>query len=224
MSNLDLWNRVKATDPAYVKTVNMRGGFSSIAPQYQIQCATEQFGPYGKGWGFQSCEFDYSQLAVTRLVLVSAVFFYVIDGERHTFPINNSWPVMSKKDVVDDDFAKKAETNTMSKALSKIGFSADIFMGEFDNPDYVKAVGNDFALENAEDQIEERAAQQKEYEDWADGVTKLLKSASSINELKQVFKGAAGKAKLYDDSALIVKFNKIKDDRKIQLEANKGNS
>ncbi len=224
MSNLELWDKVKKTDPAHVKKVNMRGGFSSIAPQYQIQCATEQFGPYGKGWGFESCEFDYSQLAVTRLVMVSAVFFYVIGEKRHTFPINNSWPVMSKKDVVDDDFAKKAETNTMSKALSKLGFSADIFMGDYDNPDYVQAVGNEFALGNAEDQIEERAAQQKEYEDWAESVKELIKTASSMNELKQVFKGAAGKAKLYDDSALIVRLNKLKDDRKIQLEANKEQS
>ena len=224
MSNLDLWDKVKKTDPAHVKKVNMRGGFSSIAPQYQIQCATEQFGPYGKGWGFESCEYDYSQLSTTRLVLVSAVFFYVIDDKRHTFPINNSWPVMSKKDVVDDDFAKKAETNTMSKALSKLGFSADIFMGEYDNPDYVKAVGNEFALENAGGQIEERAAQQKEYEDWSDSVKELMKTASSMNELKQVFKGAAGKAKLYNDSALIVQLNSIKDQRKIQLEANKEKS
>ena len=219
MSNLDLWNRVKKTDPAHVKKVNMRGGFSSIAPQYQIQCATEEFGPYGKGWGFISCDLDYSQLSVTRLVLVKAVFFYVVGGNRHTFPINNSWPVMSKKDVVDDDFAKKAETNTMSKALSKLGFSADIFMGEYDNPDYVEAVGNEFALMNAEDKIEERAAQQKEYEDWADGVKNLLNTAVSINELKKIFKGAAGKAKLYDDSSLIIQLNKIKDARKVELES-----
>jgi hypothetical protein len=45
-----------------------------------------------------------------------------------------------------------------------------------------------------------------------------------MNELKQVFKGAAGKAKLYDDSALIVQLNNIKDRRKIQLEANKEKS
>ena len=224
MGNLELWDKVKKTDPDHTTKVNMRGGYTSIAPQYQIQCATDQFGPYGKGWGFESCEFDYSQLGVTRLVLVSAVFFYVIDEQRHTFPINNSWPVMSKKDVVDDDFAKKAETNTMSKALSKLGFSADIFMGEYDNPDYVQAVGNEFALGNAEDKIEERAAQQKEYEDWADGAKALMTTASSMNELKHIFKGAVGKAKLYDDSALIVKLNKIKDARKIQLESNKEQS
>ncbi len=214
MSNLDLWDKVKSTDPAYVKQVNMRGGFSSIAPQYQIQCATDQFGPYGKGWGFESCDFDYSQLAATRLVLVSAVFFYVIGDKRHTFPINNSWPVMSKKDVVDDDFAKKAETNTMSKALSKLGFSADIFMGEYDNPDYVEAIGNEFAIEKAEDKIEEQAKQQDEYELWVNNSLEIIDGCQSENELKKLFTGLVRKAKLYKDDATIIKFTRAKDAKK----------
>lgn len=217
MSNLDLWDRVKKTDPAHVKKVNMRGGFSSIAPQYQIQCATEQFGPYGKGWGFESCDFDYSQLPATRLVLVNAVFFYVVEGERHTFPINNSWPVMSKKDVVDDDFAKKAETNTMSKALSKLGFSADIFMGEYDNPDYVDHISNEFALENAEDKIEEQAKQEAEYQEWIDNSIKLIETSQTENELKGLYTGLVRKAKLRKDDAAVIKFTKAKDKRKEEL-------
>jgi len=218
MSNLELWDKVKTTDPSHVKKVNMRGGFSSIAPQYQIQCATEQFGPYGKGWGFVSCDFDYSQLAVTRLVLVNAVFFYVIDGERHTFPINNSWPVMSKKDVIDDDFAKKAETNTMSKALSKLGFSADIFMGEYDNPDYVEHISNEFALEKAEDKIEEQAKQEAEHQKWLNESIKLIATCQSNNELKGLYTGLVRKANLRKDMIAIKKFEDAKDKRKDQLE------
>ena len=218
MSNLELWDKVKKTDPAHVKKVNMRGGFSSIAPQYQIQCATEQFGPYGKGWGFESCDFDYSQLAVTRLVLVNAVFFYVVDGERHSFPINNSWPVMSKKDVVDDDFAKKAETNTMSKALSKLGFSADIFMGEYDNPDYVEHVNNEFAIEKAEDKAVEAAKQEAEHQEWVDSTVELISTCQSLNELKGLYTGACRKAKLRKDDAAVLKFTRAKDARKESLE------
>ena len=159
MNNLDLWDKVKKTDPEYTKEVKMRGGFTSISPQYQIMKATEQFGSYGSGWGFDSVDLDMAHIETLSLVMVKAVFFYIVGEQRNTFPINNSWSVKSGSKI-DDDFAKKAETNTMSKALSKLGFSADIFMGEFDNPDYVEAIGNEFAYEKAEDKIEEQTKQQ----------------------------------------------------------------
>ena len=216
MSNLELWDSVKTTDPDYTKYVSQRGGYTSISPQYQMQCATDKFGPYGKGWGFESIELDMSLLE-QGLTLVKAVFFYVLEGERHTFPINNSWPINFGAKV-DSDFAKKAETNTMSKALSKLGFSADIFMGEFDNPDYVEAIVNEFALEKAEDKIEEKAKQQDEYNEWAANSGDLLSKCQSMNELQKLFTGMVRKASLYKDQASIKKFTNIKDKRKAELE------
>lgn len=217
MNNLELWNKVKKTDPSYTKTVNQRGGYTSISPQYQIKCATEQFGSYGKGWGFQSLDMDYSQAELLGMVLVDAVFFYLIDGDRYTFPIKNSWPIKFGNRI-DPDFAKKAETSTMSKALSKLGFSADIFMGEFDDPDYVENVGNEFALEKAEDKIEEKAKQDAEYEKWIDNTIKTLSTAASQHELKVVFTSAVRKANLRKDQPTVVKLTRIKDERKSELE------
>jgi hypothetical protein len=118
----------------------------------------------------------------------------------------------------DFDFAKKAETNTMSKALSKLGFSADIFMGEYDDPDYFKAVSNEFALEEAEDKIEEALRQQEEYDEWAANVIHLIETAVSENELRKVFTGAIRKANLYKDKDLVIKFTKAKDAKKGDFE------
>jgi hypothetical protein len=217
VSNLKLWDTVKKTDPEHTKTVSQRGGYTSISPQYQIRCATEAFGIYGSGWGFESIDLDMSIAESMSLVLVKAVFFYVYDGKRSTFPINNSWPIKSGTRI-DNDFAKKAETNTMSKALSKLGFSADVFMGEFDNPDYVQAVGNEFALENAEDKIEEVTRQQVEHQEWVDSVKQTLSTAVTQNELKGVFTGAIRKAGLRKDATAIRQFTDIKDKRKAELE------
>ncbi len=132
--NLSLWNKVQETNPNYTKKANVKGNkITSIAPQYQILHATEQFGVYGKAWGFKSLEFDYT-LKEMGMVVFNAVFFYP-DGE---FPIVNS--VQLYKDgamtKIDDDFAKKVETDTLTKALSKLGFNADIFMGKFDDTKY----------------------------------------------------------------------------------------
>lgn len=213
MNNLDLWDKVKKTDPENTKHVSQRGGFTSIKPQSQIKAATEQFGKYGSGWGFDSIDLDMSMVELLDVVLVKAVFFYLEDGERKTFPINNSWPV-KQGTRVDTDFAKKAETNTMGKALSKLGFNADIFMGEFDNPDYVQAVGDEYALEKAEDKIEEKTKQDAEYEEWINNSLVLINGCVTENELKGLFTGLVRKAKLYKDDATVLKFTKAKDAKK----------
>ena len=140
--SLELWNKVEKTDPNYTKKANVKGNnITSIAPQYQIKQATEQFGSYGKAWGFEKLHFDYS-LMEKGMVVLHAMFFYP-DGK---FPIINS--VQINKDnaqtKIDDDFAKKVETDTLTKALSKLGFSADIFLGKFDDIKYFQEVTEQF--------------------------------------------------------------------------------
>ncbi|MBL4795897.1 MAG: hypothetical protein JKY50_00630 [Oleispira sp.] len=220
--NMSIWDQVKKTDPKYTKESRFGRKVTSISPQYQIQEATRVFGPYGKGWGFSSCELDMSHLDTISLVLVKAVFFYVIDGERHEFSINNSWPikVIKKKGQEpspDEDFAKKAETNTMSKALSRLGFSADIFMGQFDDHEYVAMVNNEIALDNAEDKIEEARKQQDEYEEKCAKELKFIKSSASLNELQKLFTDFVRRANLHQDKNQILALTKAKDARKSEL-------
>lgn len=140
--NLKLWNRVQETDPNYTKKANVKGNkITSISPQYQILQATEQFGSYGIKWGFKEMSFDYT-LKDIGMIVFNAVFFYP-EGE---FPIINS--VQLYKDgamtKIDDDFAKKVETDTLTKAMSKLGFSADIFMGKFDDTKYFEKITNKY--------------------------------------------------------------------------------
>jgi hypothetical protein len=142
MKNLELWSKVEKTNPEYTKKANVKGNLlTSIAPQYQIKQATEQFGVYGIGWGFRSMEFDYT-LANIGMATFKAVFYFP-NGE---FEIVNS--VQLYKDgaqtKIDDDFAKKVETDTLTKALSKLGFNADIFLGKFDDTKYVEQMKQEF--------------------------------------------------------------------------------
>ena len=46
---------------------------------------------------------------------------------------------------IDDNFAKKLETDTLTKAISKLGFNADIFMGKFDDTKYLAEIKKEFA-------------------------------------------------------------------------------
>jgi len=143
-NNLELWNKVEKTNPRYTKKANVKGNnITSIAPQYQIKNVTEQFGGYGKTWGFKSMDFDYTLADSLGLVILHAVFYYP-DGE---FPIKNATSLFmdNAKTKIDDNFAKKLETDTLTKAISKLGFNADIFMGLFDDVKYLAQVTEEFA-------------------------------------------------------------------------------
>lgn len=142
--NLKLWNAVEKTNPKYTKQANVGGNkITSIAPQYQIMNVTEQFGSYGKTWGFKEIELDYTLVPEFNLIVFKAIFFYP-DGE---FPTINSIKMFmdNAKTKIDDNFAKKLETDTLTKAMSKLGFNADIFMGKFDDTKYLAEVTKEFA-------------------------------------------------------------------------------
>ena len=217
MSNLKLWEAVKETDPSNTKHVNQRGGYTSIKPQSQIREATKVFGVYGTGWGFDSINMNYSMIDSLGLVIVEAVFFYVLGGKKSTFPINNSWPV-KQGSRIDSDFAKKAETNTMGKALSKLGFNADIFMGEFEDPNYVDFIADKKNIEKAEDKIAEQAKQDSEWSEWKQKELKAYDLIPNLDALKSVFTGHIKKIKLRGDEPAIRLFTTMKDERKKELE------
>jgi len=140
-SNMTLWNAVKMTDPDHTKAVSFGARkFTSIDAMYQIQRATEQFGPVGQGWGYRA---DYD----TRDGLV---FCQV--RVWHGDPANWFGPVMacnvlrSEKGKVDEDAPKKALTDALTKALSHLGFSADVFLGLFDDNAYVQRASKEATL------------------------------------------------------------------------------
>ena len=142
--NLELWRKVEKTNPKYTKQANVGGNkITSIAPQYQIMNVTEQFGSYGKTWGFKNIELDYTLVPEFNLIVFKAIFFYP-DGE---FPTINSIKMFmdNAKLKIDDNFAKKLETDTLTKAISKLGFNADIFMGKFEDTRYLAEIKKEFA-------------------------------------------------------------------------------
>lgn len=174
--NLKLWRKVEKTNPAYTKQANVKGNrITSIAPQFQIMNVTEQFGIYGKTWGFKDIELDYSLVNVVGLVVFKAVFFFP-DGQ---FPIINSISLYmdNARTKIDDNFAKKVETDALTKAVSKLGFNADIFLGKFDDSRYVEEVKAEFIKE-------EQKMQTEKYK--AETILKI-NSTKTQDELKQVW-------------------------------------
>ena len=140
--NLHIWKRVSKTPSQYKRDEVIKGRrLTVIDPYYLIKRATQLWGPYGSSWGLKSTSLEVVQIRDTHLAIYKAVFWYP-HGE---FPIYNSILVgyQTRKGyfTVDDEFTKKVETNTVSKALSKLGFAADVYLGEFEEVPREMATG-----------------------------------------------------------------------------------
>lgn len=130
------------TDPRYTKAVNVgKRSFTNIDAYYLMQELTKAFGLYGKGFGVRDIVHGEKELGETILVISRGTFFFP-DGE---FPITTAGKLcyMTKPKsgvgylMIDEDIYKKNETNLLSKGASKIGFGSDIYMGKFEDANYV---------------------------------------------------------------------------------------
>lgn len=211
-----LWSAVCKTDPSQTKHVNQRGGYTAIDPTYQAQEATRQFGPYGSGWGLFNIEYDYGLLDRSLpMVVIHAEFRY----PGGSFPISNAIsPTMGKSGAPDTDFAKKLETNTISKALSRLGFNADVFMGKFEDHQYIEHRAQEAAIQKADDQTNERLKQQQAYETEMDKLIQQMREAVSESMLKGLYTSAVRKANYKQDQAMLIKLERTKDQRKAELQ------
>ena len=94
--------------------------------------------------------------------------FYYPGGD---FPIHSTI-VMLKAGRFDEDWAKKILTDITTKALSKLGFSADVFLGMYDDNKYVNSLKGQEAPKLSEDRFQKAL---KAYESNPDAVTEALK-------------------------------------------------
>ena len=137
---------MSTTDTKMTKNAKIGGrNITAIDPQYQRKLATEQFGPFGLGWGVngenqQTETFDDG----TVVLFYNATLWYKWNGERGEFPIESAIKLayMTRGSnaylKVDEEATKKVATNALTKGLSKLGFNADVFMGKFDDNSYVE--------------------------------------------------------------------------------------
>jgi len=142
MDNLDIWNRVEQSDPKFLKQVSFGArSFTAIDPMYQIRSATAEFGPIGKGWGWVN-QTRFIDLSNGDKAVVADV--QVWHGEL----INAFGPFTGCRKFFDaakgrlaEDAPKMAVTDGLTKALSHLGFNADVFLGKMDGNKYAADSG-----------------------------------------------------------------------------------
>jgi len=199
--NLKLWDAVKKTDPAHTKNASKgKFNFTSVAPMYQNWKATEQFGIQGIGWGIVvgSETFTEKEYGTTTILSYDATLFFNVSGERGEIPIHasekacymtNGYKGKDGYMKIDDEVRKKVVTNAKTKGLSELGFSADIFMGQFDDPNYVDYLNFEMSLEKADDREQESKDKIEEFNKWCKDEAACYKAIKNKRTLDLLLAG-----------------------------------
>ncbi|MDM3130714.1 hypothetical protein [Citrobacter sp. CK205] len=228
--NLELWKEVFKTDERFTSAFSVNGGGTSINGTYMTMIATREFGPKGIGWGVDVLEERFDDGApITRTVkgsdgnntweLISDGIGGILTEKNHVIKIR-LWYVRNGKrgeeiaygctpylystkygPFCDGEATKKSLTDATKKALSALGFCADIFMGLYDNPEYRQKNKAEFALKNASENAEDAARVRQELDDKLTKVANTLASAVSENEINKVYSSIAREAEVHRKDA-----------------------
>jgi hypothetical protein len=189
---------------------------TSIKPVYQYMRATEIFGPIGIGWGVDVVEerfdkgipmmesiIDNAGREIGKKVMrdgdgsvmtslnhtMKITLWYIHDGQRgeitaygHTKALYASKYGMT----FDDEPSKKSLTDATTKALSSLGFSADVYLGLFEDAEYSQENALEHSIKNASDKADDSVRLRKELDDRFAKNTETMRSAVTKNEVTQI--------------------------------------
>lgn len=135
--NMAIWDEVCVTNVSATKKVkygkeNPRE-FTAIDAYSQFREATRLFGAAGRGWGWTIIHQIVQQAGESSYLILQVHFWYVYAGERGEFHELGVADLARRK----EDAGKTALTDALTKALSRLGFNADVFLGKFDDNRYV---------------------------------------------------------------------------------------
>lgn len=194
--NMRIWDQVQTTDPAHTKVARLGGrAITSIDAMYQIKRATEVFGPVGEGWSYTT-EFGFEKASEeTTYVWCDVTIGYMNGDERQkwcTFgPVRGlnliRYKAQSGRQMEDEDAPKKAMTDALTKALSHLGFSADVFLGMYDDNKYVASLKQEFNAKKAK-VVEDVTKAAGEMTEAMKGLVERIKKAATYEDLEKDYK------------------------------------
>lgn len=196
-SNMAIWEKNKTIDPRYTKRATMNGQqITSFSLQVVVLMATEQFGPIGKGWGYEVEleRFDEGSIIQAGATLengdvipeikeithtLTIRLWYVDNGEKFTMPVQAGHTpyLMGTKygPKHDNEYYKKSLADAIKKSLSMLGFGADIFLGLMDDHNYT-------AMLESERMLKDQAELSGRIEEFTEEVKRKI-SAYAANNL-----------------------------------------
>lgn len=233
-ANMALWDAVQKTDPSATKAATVSGQkITSISGQHMIMKATEVFGPVGIGWGWRVVEERFDQGGEVRKDTgevigrevghtVRICLWFERDGKRGEveqygctpFTYKSKWGI-----TTDTEAPKKSLTDAIKKALAMLGFSADIFLGMFDDADYVRQRESEEQIEKAEDKEAEIERQRAERLEWLRKSILDMEAAPTMHALKAMHTKFVRDATRRNETAFVTRLARTFEEISKKLEA-----
>ena len=234
--NMSIWSQVEKTDTRFTKKAKVNGqNITSLSGTAMIMKATEVFGPAGIGFGWKVLEerFDLGQeifsgdgdkrisLGFTQNHTVRILFWFMYEGQRgeiESYGCTNALYKSSYGISGDGEAPKKSLTDAIKKALSALGFSADVFLGLHDDAEYIEQLNDELAIEQADDKIAEEARQKQERLDFIQSVIESLQTAKTKNELKAFHDVAVRKLAARKDTKAVTRITREYTEQQARFE------
>lgn len=202
-----IWEKVCVTDPKYTKPGTGTGNkFTAINPTWLVKKATEVFGAAGEGWGtkihshevIEGPVLDNNGTRGTVYVVLLSLWWKGEDGAKFETPaqFGQTHMVAKRKSgqiVMDDEAPKKAVTDAMNKCFSYLGFSADIFMGLWDDNKYVESAAATYAAEAM-----------KKLPEMVEGYSRQLEQCATTSQVRALWHLTSELRNTYPNEPLIL--------------------
>lgn len=203
--NLKLWESVEETDPSFTRDGQI--GLTTINAQYMFRRATEKFGVVGVGWGYEILEERYDEGKPFFLVekVGEEMKPIQLNEKNHTLKVRFWAKIGDEKSevtqyghtkylyksrygvTVDEEAPKKSLTDALKKSLSLYGFSADVYLGYFDDDNYVRESRERHEIKNADNAQEALAAKRAEFLEWFERQVNTIGKIPSKVSLKALY-------------------------------------
>lgn len=132
-------------------------------------------------------------------------FWYSVEGDvRGEIESYGATPYMYKTNKgikADSEVIKKSLTDAIKKALSMLGFSADVWLGMHDNPEYLAENNIEFAIKNASEKAGDSVRLRKELDEKLTKVGNTISSAVTTNEVNKVYSTIAREVDVHRKNA-----------------------
>lgn len=237
--NMRIWSQVEKTAPEATKAAKVNGQqITSISGQHMVKRATEVFGPVGIGWGWAVAEERFDQGGEIRndkgeiigheIGHTVRIKLWFMQGDKRgeveqygctPFTYKSKWGV-----TTDTEAPKKSLTDAVKKGLAMLGFSADIFLGLYDDRDYVAEREEEAALEQAENKEAELARQHQERLDWLKAALETMAAAVTLHELSKLHATYVRSATRRHEDKFVTRLARAFEDRKAELEPKQENA
>lgn len=185
-NNLKFWNSVKDTPEEFQEKTD--NGLTSINAQWRKKQATESWGMYGDKWKLENLRWGtiYNNNALV-LHTLDATFVY----PNGSFEISVDSLAYDGNANLVTDFRKSMQTDAIGKALSYLGFSADIYMSgvhlKISDKENIGGVKESTQLAKVSKPKEDKETITKGHKKWNDAIEGIKQGTTTVDIVKQFY-------------------------------------